>query len=235
MGQIDKPTPTSATRPAAARPEHAGQATTATASGRYSLDFSGRRLEVEASRDGLNTKAQLYVDGELVDESETSFEANRLHGDSVEVTVQWRLFGGVKSCLATPLDADGKKKANADIPFTPPAGTFAAKLDDFGNRHPTLYASRHVLIATGEVLIGLLGISAILFGLLPRLDLPPLPSIPLPDLDVTLPDWDRDDGVGIPDAIISVPVGWVRSLWERFDLSIPLSDWIRTIVGSAKW
>ena len=73
MGQIDKPTPTSATRPATARPEHAGQPTTATANGRYSLDFSGRRPEVEASRDGLNTKAQLYVDGELVDESETSF------------------------------------------------------------------------------------------------------------------------------------------------------------------
>jgi hypothetical protein len=97
--------------------------------------------------------------------------------------------------------------------FEPPPGTLAARLLAFQREHPKLYASRHVVLATGRVLLGLLGL-AVFFQLilssviqwivehlpdmdlprlpLPDLDLPsiPWPDIPLPDLpDVALPPW----------------------------------------------
>jgi hypothetical protein len=112
--------------------------------------------------------------------------------------------------------------------FEPPPGTFAARLLAFQREHPKLYASRHVVLATGRVVFGLLGV-AVFFQLIlsrvvewiverlsgvnwpripwPNIDLPsiPWPDIPLPDLpDVTLPGWLR--------AVLSTAKYWIPIL-----------------------
>ena len=105
-------------------------------------------------------------------------------------------------------------------PFSPPPGSFAARLLIFQRNHPRLYASRHVVLAVGKVTAALLGL-----GLLVRLLLQPvldwirdrlpeidLPSIPWPDIpwpDIPLPDIDLPD------------------------LAMP--SWLRVIIGTAKF
>jgi hypothetical protein len=105
-------------------------------------------------------------------------------------------------------------------PFSPPPGSFAARLLIFQRNHPRLYASRHVVLAIGKVAAALLGL-----GLLVRLLLQPvldliedrlpeidLPSIPWPDIpwpDIPLPDFDLPD------------------------LAMP--SWLRVIIGTAKF
>ena len=104
--------------------------------------------------------------------------------------------------------------------FSPPPGSFAARLLIFQRNHPRLYASRHVMLAVGKVAAALLGL-----GLLVRLLLQPvldwikdrlpeidLPSIPWPDIpwpDIPLPDIDLPD-LGMP-------------------------SWLRVIIGTAKF
>ncbi|HEY9375815.1 MAG TPA: hypothetical protein VIQ02_01800 [Jiangellaceae bacterium] len=110
-------------------------------------------------------------------------------------------------------------------PFSPPPGSFAARLLIFQRNHPRLYASRHVVLAVGKVTAALLGL-----GLLVRLLLQPvldwirdrlpeidLPSIPWPDIpwpDIPWPD------IPLPD--IDLP-----------DLAMP--SWLRVIIGTAKF
>jgi hypothetical protein len=105
-------------------------------------------------------------------------------------------------------------------PFSPPPGSFAARLLIFQRNHPRLYASRHVVLAVGKVAAALLGLGLLLRLLLqPVLDwirdrLPEidLPSIPWPDIpwpDIPLPDIDLPD------------------------LAMP--SWLRVIIGTAKF
>lgn len=190
-----------------------------TAPGRYRLDHDGHCLEVEATRRGLATTARLFVDGTPVDERGTWFEPARLTGGGVEVTVRWTSLGPATATLTVPA-AEGKPDGDeAAIPFAPPPGSLAAKLETLAREHPRLYASRHVAIAILQGLIGLIGIGAILRGLLPRLDLPP---IPWPEISISVPGWVRTV-LGLPDRLIAVPVGWVRSLleWIGSPFSVP--------------
>ena len=99
------------------------------------------------------------------------------------------------------------------LPFEPPAGTTAARWHAWQRRHPALWASRHVLVAVGQVLLTVLGVLVLLHLLLrralawvreqlpeldlPRLPWPDLPRIPWPDLP--LPD--------LPD-LPDLPVPW---------------------------
>jgi hypothetical protein len=88
--------------------------------------------------------------------------------------------------------------------FEPPTGTSAHRRYLWAERHPGLYAARHVVVATAQVVGGLL-LARLALGFvlhldwgwlpdwrlpsLPRPDLPdlPWPDVPWPDLDV--PDW----------------------------------------------
>ena len=97
-------------------------------------------------------------------------------------------------------------------PFSPPPGSFAARLLIFQRNHPRLYASRHVVLAIGNVAAALLGLGVLVRLLLqpildwirdrlPEIDLPsmpwpdiPWPDIPLPDIDLpelAMPSWLR--------------------------------------------
>ncbi|MFW3171460.1 hypothetical protein [Geodermatophilus sp. CPCC 206100] len=100
-------------------------------------------------------------------------------------------------------------------PFDPAPGTLAARLRHLEERHPRLWATRHVVLAVGRVLLGLLGLAVLLrtvlrplldwlAGLLPRID---WPDIPWPDLpSIPWPDVDWPD---LPDVS---PPGWLAAV-----------------------
>jgi hypothetical protein len=129
-------------------------------------------------------------------------------------------------------DADEVNHSNDQaIQPAPPQGRLAEKRDKLARDHPRLYASRHVVFAVLEVVIGFVGVSAILFGLLPRLD---VPTLPWPDLSISVPNWARTI-LAWPDTLLSEPVAWVRSgrAWLASIISLP--GWISTFVQSASW
>ena len=114
--------------------------------------------------------------------------------------------------------------------MVPPPGSKAAKQEAFQREHPTAYVVRRTAWAGFEILIGLLGISALLGGLLPRLDLVWLPRPGLPDWlpELSKPEWLRylditywlgRLGLSRPD--IGVP-GWAEAVLERKKYWLPL-------------
>jgi hypothetical protein len=108
--------------------------------------------------------------------------------------------------------------------FAPPPGSFAARLAAFANRHPRLWAARHVALAIAKVGFGLLGLAvfvqvllrqvlAWLSGLLPEWDL----RIPWPDID--LPD-----------------IPWPQIPWPDIDLpDLVAPGWLLVLIGTAKF
>ncbi|MQY08799.1 hypothetical protein ACRB68_69100 [Actinomadura sp. RB68] len=188
------------------------------ARGHWELDHDGHRLRVESERRGWLRTARLTVDGEPAGQDEqVLFQARFPYGEHT-VLVGYDLRGLLDGQAARvrldppePKDGgnkDGDAKDDAAKPegvaFTPPEGTRAARRERFAMQHPGLYASRHVVLAVGKVLFGLLGVAALIKALLalvpwPELHLPKipwpdldLPSLPLPDIDlpdVALPGW----------------------------------------------
>lgn len=199
----------------------------------WRLDRNGRSLEVRARRSGLRTVATLWCDS--VPGAEAGGLGRVLlplpgppESASPQVLVLAPLPGVMSRVVLLvprpPAEDDGAPAVGADLPdavgtalnlaraerhpFAPPPGTLPARWLDLQERHPRLWAARHVVLAVGRVLVALLGIAALvqmllrpvlswLAGLLPSIDLPlipwpdiDLPSIPWPDLpDVSLPAW----------------------------------------------
>jgi hypothetical protein len=190
------------------------------------LDWHGELLELRIGRAGVRTVATLLRDGRPAGHV-AGFGVLRLPlagpAPVPTVLVLAPLPGVVARAALLVPTGDGEPRrahvpdgarAALDVataerhPFTPAPGTLAARLRDLEQRHPRLWASRHVVLAVGRVLGALLGLAALLqvlvrpllewlAGLLPRIDLPDvpwpdLPSIPWPDVDLpdlSMPGW----------------------------------------------
>ncbi|ADB49920.1 hypothetical protein [Conexibacter woesei] len=176
---------------------------------RWTLAYDGQRIELESTTAGLGTVSRLFVDGEQVDEQRAKGDRATLTGGGVTVRVRFTWLGGVRECIAVLDAAEGEQAV--ELAFSPPAGSRAEKLEALARERPALYASRHVAIAAGKLLFGVLGIGALLGLLLPRI---PFPSIPSPDVDVDLPS--------IPLPSIDLP-----------DVTLP--GWVEAILSTAKW
>lgn len=192
---------------------------------RFTLLHDGKPLAVETGRSGLETVARLIVNGKPVAEGKNWIEPIRLNEGDLTVDVRSTWLGQVTGCWLIQDD-------EARIPFTPPAGSHAARLEELASEHPVLYASRHVVIALVQLGLGFLGIGAIFwafFGaLLPRLNLPDF----LPEIEIGLPGWLRTI-LGIPDRITAVPIGWARSGYDWLSDRVGLPDW--SPVTSTLW
>lgn len=177
---------------------------------RYALIDDGRELVVETSRDGKANVARLLVDGEEVDcQRKWRIDDVKLKGDGVVVRVSWWWAGRVLKCEL--LEKAGGRTHRT--PFEPPEGTRAHRMWLLRQERPGWYAARHVAVAVGQILVGVLGVGVLLRSLLPRIDWSWLPSIPtgwIPDLS-----W-------IPD-----PFGWLP------DVTMP--EWVRDVAASWKW
>ena len=154
---------------------------------RFTLDYDGHSFAVETASAGMQTVARLFVDDQQVDEQKGMDKSVHLEGGGLTVVVGLNWLGQVTRILAVPSGADPKTAEEQGMVFAAPAGSHAARVEELQRNHPVLYSARHIVIATAQVLIGFIGIGALLRGLLPRIDLPDipwptLPAIPWPDL-----------------------------------------------------
>jgi len=194
-----------------------GYVVTSDADQRFTLLRDDRLLRIETRRAGIETAARFSIDEQQVAGSRNWFEPVTLTHDDLTVDVRSTWLGQVTGCALVRDDG-------ARIPFTPPTGSHAARLDELASEHPVLYASRHVAIALLELGLGLLGIGVIVwafFGqLLPRLNLPDL----VPDIGISLPGFLKTI-LSIPDRIIEIPIRWIRAWYDRLSENIDLPDW----------
>lgn len=185
---------------------------------RFTLFHDRQLLMVDARRSGIETGVRLFINDVPVVEGKNWFEPVRLTHDDLIVEVRSTWIGQVTGCVLMRHDG-------AEIRFTPPHGSHAARLENLARDHPILYASRHVAIALVQLGIGMLGIGAILWALfgqlLPRLGVADWPA---PDIELDLPGWLRTI-FGIPDRITSVPIGWVRSGYHWLSAHFDLPGW----------
>jgi hypothetical protein len=187
----------------------------------YRLHHRGTVLLVEAPAAGPARTARLLVDGVEVDRGDCRYLGACVlrHGDT-QVEVGWNAANRVRSCaVLLPPDVDfvdgAARHAARRLPMDPPEGTMAARLAAFQREHPAVYASRHVVVAAGQVLFAGLGLGLALRFLLPRIDLGflssfsiDMPDLPRPDLalrSIPLPD------VSLPE--VSVPE-WLVNAWR---------------------
>jgi hypothetical protein len=199
------------------------------------LELHGRTLELRTGRAGVRTTARLLVDSSPV-AAGSGLGRVLLHlptedGPAPAVLALAPLPGVVVRAVllepapaasepaAGPEDAEVPERARALLdlatarrhPFDPAPGTLAARLHALRERHPRLWAARHVALGVGKVLAGLLGIAVLLqalvrpllrwlTGLLPGVE---LPDLPLPDIGLPWPE------IHLPE--VSVPA-WVATL-----------------------
>jgi hypothetical protein len=135
--------------------------------------------------------------------------------------VAWWWNGRVsKVLLVEPGHGDVRRRS---VPYAPPPGTRAARVHAWGESHPNLYAARHVVINVGGTILAILGVSALLKALLPRIDLGWLP-------DLHPPDWAKYLD---PGRYLGPLFEWVAPLLDRLFGWIPdiEAGWVKYVVG----
>jgi len=197
---------------------------TASTPARYTLEDTGRTFAVETESAGWSTIARLFVDGVQVDDQKSREGSITLQGGGFTVVVRLNWLDQVTETLAVPQGTDPTKADEEGIAFDPQVGSRAARLERLRREHPALYAARHIVMAILQVLVGVLGIGALVRGLLPRIGLPDnpwpdLPAIPWPDLPpIPWPDLPWPE-IALPD--LAVP-DWIGEVWSSVNWVVPL-------------
>ncbi|VXB58263.1 hypothetical protein [Aeromicrobium sp. 9AM] len=201
----------------------------------WTIRHRGTAYEIDTG-DGPRVSV-LLADGIAVDEQTADYwEASTLTHDDTTFEVRWGPRNTITSCALVETDEKGEP---AKTPMVPPPGSKAARQEAFQREHPTAYVVRRTAWAGFEILIGLLGISALLGGLLPRLDLSWLPRPGLPDWlpELSKPEWLRyldvtywlgRLGLSWPD--IGIP-GWAEAVLEQKKYWLPLVVAVTVALG----
>lgn len=224
-------------------------ATASAASGSYRLEWDGSFLELEARRIGLRTQVVLFARGHAVaaetgvgkitlpvpmDAGEPAGGPERPEQTVLVLSVIPGMISTASLLVPRPepvaggTEGDGlAEPAGGDAaerhPFDPPQGTLAARLLAFQRRHPRLYAGRHVALAVGEVVLGVLGLALfvqldpwrVVGWITERLPHVPWPAITWPDIDLPAIPWPY--------------IGWP----DLPNLSLP--GWLQAVIGTAKY
>lgn len=157
----------------------------------HQLDVDGRHIEVRPHSTWQKHTLRLSVDGEVVDESTHRFHNFfRLEGGGVKVRARSNWAGNVLRAELV--------RGEGDVLLAPEPGSPAAELEELARERPKAYAARHVARAVVAVLIGVLGLGALLGFLIPNIDL----GVELPDIEV--PDWAE---IAIDSLKYVIPVG----------------------------
>lgn len=176
----------------------------------------------------------LLRDGDPVDEQTADFwESVTLHDPELD-QLAVEAFYGPRSRLhrVTVEHPDGP------VVVVPAADSRAGRRERLLEEHPQRYVAQRVLGAGAQVLLGIVGFSAlfgaIFKGLLPRIDwswLPRLPSIPLPDLDA--PGWLRrlDPFHWLGKIPWPSPPAWLVDAWEA--VAPTTKYWVPLVVAAA--
>ncbi|MEV5831775.1 hypothetical protein AB0L25_40050 [Spirillospora sp. NPDC052242] len=207
--------------------------------GRWTLEHDGRLLEAETSLAGWRRCVRLYVDSAPAGEA-SGFNPVAVPFGDAEVRAVFDPVGLVDGqaarCELVPRaqeggedaedgeksgdESDGSDEADGKgVRFAPPEGSRAARREALARAHPVLFASRHVVLAAGQVLLPLLGLGVLVRMLV---ELVPWPDVALPD--VSLPDVDLPD-LPLPD------VPWPDI--DPPDISAPW--WVQAVLATAKF
>jgi hypothetical protein len=215
-----------------------------TQSAPFTYQTPGHLLSITSESSGVQTILRLFRDGELAAEQRGTDSTVTLRAGEDVVVVKVGPFGGITQALLLPEGVDAKEAQTLGAEFAAPPGTFTARVQAWGNRHPDLYASRHVVIAIGQTVLGIIGFSAIFLGLLPSIPWPnialdfPIPPIPLPH--VTLPALPFPEvpvpSVPLPNIALPqiTPPAWVDSLFSALKYLSPLAIAIVIAVREAR-
>lgn len=180
----------------------------------WTTTLSGHRYELDVTP-GLSSRLVVRVDGEQLYDKKASDERRTIRlGEGRRLEVRLSGMGSIKRATAH----DGAAELDLDAP----PGTRAARLQEFGRAHPTLFALRHLAVQGGIVLVAVLGLGVLFSRLvepvvrwvserMPRVD---LPDIPWPDIDVPDIPWPSIDLPGLP---WPTPPAWLIAVFEFVD------------------
>ncbi len=180
---------------------------------------------------GAGRATTLLVDGAPVDQGTAGYwESVTLEHDDVAVRVQWGPRNTITKVVATIDDTE--------VPLAPPPGSSAERRDRLALDHPRLHVARRVGIALAEIVVGVLGVGALVGafvrGLLPRVSWDWLPDVSWPDW-LRAPDWFRyldpfhwlaQLGLSWPD-----PPAWLVSAWDT--VTPTAKFWVPLLVAAA--
>jgi hypothetical protein len=162
---------------------------------RWTLRDRGRSLVVH--HDGAG-EVRLEVDGRRVAEKsagvlgDVTFEVGTVDSYAQTVKVSRGLRNRLRRADLVERDSDTVVRRPLRTSFVPPDGSKARRRYDFHEAHPRLYAARHVATEVAIMLIGALGIGALVSAfarsLLPSVNWSFLPDLP----DISPPDWLRN-------------------------------------------
>lgn len=231
-------------------------ASTSAAQGCYRLEWDGSFLELEARRVGLRTQVVLLRDGHAVgagtgvgqiklplpmDAGQPAGGPERPEPTPPSVLVLSVVPGVISTAsLLVPrprpaadcTEMDGLAElggvdAAERHPFEPPQGTLAFRLWAFQRTHPRLYAARHVALAVGEVVFGVLGVALLIqldlwrvvSWIVQRLPRFQWPAIAWPDIELPSIPWPDIDWPDLPD--LSLP-GWLLAVIATAKYWVPI-------------
>lgn len=195
---------------------------------RWTLRDRGRTLVVH--HDGAG-RVRFDVDGRQIAEKsagvldDLTFDLGAVA--DVEQTV--RVSRGLRSRLrrADLVERNAVARRPLLTSFIPPEGSKMRRRYDFREAHPKLYATRHVVTEVVMMLIGVLGIGALVSAfarsLLPSINWSWLPDLP----DISPPDWLRNLD----------PFSWVARFlpdwdWRAWlpDVNVPWLQYVAPVV-----
>lgn len=199
-----------------------------TQSAPYTYQTPDHLLSVTSESSGIQTIVRLFQGNDLVVEQRGMDPNVTLRTDDHTVVVKVGPLGNISQALLLPPGTDLKEAQKLGAEFSAPSGTLAARVQAWGNRHPDLYASRHVVIAIGQTLLGIVGFSAIFFGLLPSIPWPAvsLPPIPLPH--ISLPALPIPNilipAISLPDVPLPqiTPPAWLEPVFSALKYLTPV-------------
>lgn len=157
----------------------------------YGIHHDGRDVVV-VPFSGWSEGVTLQVDGAQVAEAKRSSARFEVEANGIVVAIWMTNWGRIRS--ADLVLADG---ARLPMPARPTPGTWAARMHDWGERHPRTWAARHGLAGIFNALLLFVGIGFLL-RLIPDIDAPdvPSPNVPWPSIDLPRIPW---PSIALPD------------------------------------
>lgn len=197
---------------------------------RWTLRDRGRTLVVH--HDGAGQLRLETDDRQVTQKSvgwfgDATFDLGTVDDLTQTVQVSRGLRNRLRRADLVEKDFDAVARRPLLTPFVPPEGSKARRRYDFREAHPRLYAARHVATEMVVMLIGVLGIGALVSAfarsLLPNVNLAWLPDLP----DISAPNWLRNFD----------PFSWVARLlpdWDWWgwlpDVNLPWLQYVAPVV-----
>lgn len=178
----------------------------------WTLRHEGAELSIRA---GESPRATVLLVDDVPVDAETADYWSRatLHHGDLEIRAEW----GPRNRL-TKVDLMGPSR----IPFEPPPDSPAGRRAAMARDRPALFVLRRAALGALEVVAGILGVSALLSALVPRIDRPAW---------LRVPDWLRTPD--LPNWLRYLDPGYWLGRIDWPTISAP--GWLDAVAGTSKY